>query len=234
MPTVLVSGASRGLGLEFVRQYAADGWSVIATCRDPDKADALAAVKGRIRIERMDSEDEASIAALAARLDGTTIDHLISNAGISSPRPPAGQPHPQSFALTNSEDWLRMLRINLLGPFHLIRAFLPHVAAGQRKVIATVSSRLGSIALNKEGGMYAYRTSKAAVNMMTKSLAADHKATGIAFIVLHPGWVRTDMGGTLAPLAPEHSVANMRQVLDRVTAADSGHFFNHTGEELPW
>lgn len=224
MPTVLVTGANRGIGLEFVRQYKEDGWEVIATCRDPDKADDLKALKAEVH--RLDVADFREIAALGGRLADRQIDVLVNNAGIYG-----GQ---QSFGCTDPDEWARVLRINTMAPMKMAEAFAGHMTRSQRRVIASVSSKMGSMDDNSSGGVYLYRSSKAALNAVNKSLALDLKDRGIVCIVLNPGWVKTDMGGSAAPLAVQPSVAGMRRIIDGATQAHSGRFFNYDGAEIPW
>jgi NAD(P)-dependent dehydrogenase (short-subunit alcohol dehydrogenase family) len=220
MPNVLITGASRGIGREFCRQYLAAGWRVLAAMRDPAKA-----LEGTIA-HRLDVDDPASVSALGQAID-EPLDLVISNAGISGPRDDG----PGNFRV---EPWLQVMRTNVVGPALVADAFTPHLVRGKGRVLATVSSRMGSIGALESGGRYVYRSSKAAVNMVNRLLSFDLKPRGITCIVLHPGWVRTDMGGSSAPVSPEDSVRGMRQVLDRVGPKDTGAFFNYDGTALPW
>lgn len=227
MPTVMITGSNRGLGLEFVRQYAADGWKVIATCRAPGRAEALRAVSGQLEVVALDVGDFAAVDALAARLRGQAIDVLIANAGIAGPegmRP----------GRIDYSGWEEVLRINTLAPVKVALAFIDHVAASSRRLIAAVGSKMGSIADNSSGGSYAYRSSKAALNAAMKSLAVDLKSRGIRVAILHPGWVRTDMGGPGGLIDVTESVTGMRGVLEFVTIENSGRFFNYDGSIVPW
>lgn len=226
MSTVLITGANRGIGLELARQYAADGWRVIATCREPAQATALAAIAG-VEIHALAVDDPAAIAGLAAALAGRTLDLLINNAGIMGPELPA-----QSCEGVDAAGWLQTLKVNSLAPLLLTLALRPALKPGA--TVATLSSQLGSIAENESGGMYAYRASKAAVNMVNKSLAVDLRDDGIICLVLHPGWVQTDMGGAKAPVQVPDSVRGLRRVIDAATAADSGSFIAFDGRRLPW
>jgi NAD(P)-dependent dehydrogenase (short-subunit alcohol dehydrogenase family) len=226
MPTVLITGANRGIGLEFARQYAADGWRVHAACRDPGKAAELKAVKGDVRPHALDVTDEAQIGALAKALAGEPIDILINNAGVRG----LGD----SFGSTEVAGWLETLRVNAVAPIRVSEGLISNLERGQRKLIVNITSRLGSIAENSSGGSYAYRSSKAALNMAAKSMSVDLKGRGITVVVFHPGWVQTDMGGSGAPVTPPESVAGMRAKIAKLTAADSGHFFNYTGQPIPW
>jgi len=227
MPTVLISGASRGLGLEFVRQYAGSGWRVHATCRDPDKATALRAVTGDVVLHRLEVTEKASLDELTHGLNGTKLDLVIANAGVSGPRSMTPE-------LIDRDSWLETLAVNTLAPLALAGALRRNLERGQQKKLVAISSRLGSISCNDDGGFYAYRSSKAALNAVWKSLAIDWRAAGMICVVLHPGWVATDMGGPSADLQPQASVAGMRKVIDGLTPAANGHFFNYDGAELPW
>ncbi|MEX2643177.1 MAG: SDR family oxidoreductase [Acetobacterales bacterium] len=226
MPTVLVTGANRGLGLEFVRQYAADGWRAHACCRKPDDAAELKAVEGDVRIHALDVGDFESIQALAGELSGEALDVLLSNAGIYGPS--------QSLGDINYGGWERVLRVNTLAPVFLTEAFLPHLEKGDGKRVALITSQMGSIADNGSGGNYAYRSSKAALNAAGRSLAVDLAPRGIIVLLLHPGWVRTDMGGPNARIAPPESIAGMRKGIADATPGDAGRFWRYNGTEIPW
>jgi NAD(P)-dependent dehydrogenase (short-subunit alcohol dehydrogenase family) len=208
-PTALITGVSRGLGKELARQYAADGWQVIGTER-----------------KDMDMNEVAQIHRFAAKLKGKPIDLLFCNAGISGKKGMA----PGSFDFGS---WEEVLRVNLLGPAALAEALIDNVAASGRRTIAMMSSRLGSIS-ESSGMTLPYSTSKAALNMLVKGLAATLAARGITVVALSPGWVRTDMGGEGAPLSPEASVRGLRKVLGGLKPADSGKFFSHDGSAIPW
>ena len=209
MPTALITGVSRGLGKELARQYAADGWKVIGTER-----------------KDMDMTDVAQVRRFAAKLKGEAIDLLFCNAGISGKKGMA----PGSF---DFDSWQEVLRVNLLGPAALAEALLDNVAASGHKKIAMMSSRLGSIG-ESSGMTLPYSTSKAALNMLVKGLAATLAARKIVVVALSPGWVRTDMGGDSAPLSPERSVAGLRKVISSLRETDSGRFLSHDGAEIPW
>ncbi|MEE8272227.1 MAG: SDR family oxidoreductase [Alphaproteobacteria bacterium] len=226
MPTILITGAGRGIGLEFARQYGGDGWTVLATLRDPAKAESLLALEGHVAVMPLDVADPASVAILAERLGGTPIDLLINNAGVYGPRSTV-------LGELDYPAWQTVLTVNTLGPMRVTEAFLNHLRAGAQKKIVTVSSRMGSIA-ESSGGAYAYRSSKAAVNSVMKGLAAELAPEGFTVALFHPGWVRTDMGGPTAAVAPADSAAGMRAVIDRLGPADSGGFFDHDGTPIPW
>ncbi len=231
MSVVLITGANRGLGLEFARQYAAAGWRVHATCRDPERAQALAALAegagGAVAIHRLNVGDETTIAALAEALRGETIDLLLNNAGVYGGAR-------KTFGDIDYESWIETLRINALAPLRVAEAFVEQVAASALRRMVFISSKMGSIAENASGDSYIYRSSKAALNAVVKSLAIDLAPRGITAVAFHPGWVKTDMGGPNALLEPEESVAAMRAAIERLTPADSGRFLNYDGASIPW
>ncbi len=226
MPTALVTGANRGIGLEFVRQYAGDGWRVHATCRVPGEAEDLAALAGDIAIHAMDVADGGQVAALAAALEGEAIDLLINNAATTS----AGS---TSFGSLDFEAWDEVMRVNALAPVRVAEAFTEHVGRSRRKLMVAITSRLGSIA-ETGGGYIVYGSSKAALNFAMKSLAGTLSGRGIATVVLHPGWVMTRMGGSGAPTPVAESVGAMRAVIDGLGPGDSGRFLGYDGEDVPW
>jgi len=228
---VLVTGASRGIGLEFARQFSGDGWRVHACCRNADRADALsrlaAKAGGLVSVHALDVTQPDRARTLAAELGSEAVDMLINNAGVYGR-------DADSFGAVDADAWLEALRVNTIAPLKVSEAFADHVARSRRRVIATITSLMGSLADNTSGGHYAYRTSKAAVNMVARSMAVDLRRRGITVVVLNPGWVRTDMGGPSAPTSVEESVAGMRWVLEGLTLRDSGSFIDFDGEPLPW
>lgn len=226
MPTVMITGANRGLGLEFARQYLEDGWGVLATCRNPGAADDLNGVSGELNVHGMAVDDDGAITALAHKLSGQAIDVLINNAGIMGPR--------QSFGELDSDAWMAVLRTNVIAPVKVAEAFVDHVARSDLKKIVTVSSKMGSMADNTSGGSYIYRSSKAGVNAAMRSLSFEVAPQGIASAVLHPGWVRTDMGGPNGLIDAPESVSGMRAVIAALDAGMSGRFWNYDGTEIPW
>jgi NAD(P)-dependent dehydrogenase (short-subunit alcohol dehydrogenase family) len=231
VPTVLVTGANRGLGLEFVRQYAADGWRVYAGCRAPSAADALqalaAASAGLLSIHALDVRDRASIQRLAAELAGQPIDLLINNAAIWGSAK-------QVLGGLDDRIWAEVLDVDVVGPVRVTEAFLENVAASVRRTVVMLSSRLGSIALNDSGGRLMYRAAKAGLNAVAKSLAVDLAPRGIVCVALSPGWARTDMGGPQAPLSPVDSIAGMRRVIEGLDLTQSGQFLAYDGTTVPW
>jgi NAD(P)-dependent dehydrogenase (short-subunit alcohol dehydrogenase family) len=200
---VLITGADRGLGLEFARQYMANGWDVFAACRDPRGAGQLHEMAnrsgGKLTPVAMDVTKGESVRSAAKQLENVAIDLLINNAGT------AGVPG-QRTGNVDYENWARVLDVNAMGPLRVIEAFMEHFARSQRRLIVTITSGMGSLTDNTSGGSVAYRSSKAAVNMAMRSVAADLASRRITCVVVNPGWVRTDMGGASAPLTPEESL----------------------------
>ena len=229
MPSILITGANRGLGLEFARQYAAAGWQVFAGCRHPESADALRqlADAGPVKVLRLDVTDPQSVRRAAAEVGDAAIDIVLNVAGI------IGKPD-QRVGNVDYESWLHVLDVNTMGPLRVTEAFLDNVARSARKLVVTITSGMGSLADNTSGGSIAYRTSKAAVNMVTRSLAIDLRSRGIACVVVNPGWVKTDMGGPNATLTPEQSVSALRRLIDGFGMGDTGKFYNWNGREYPW
>jgi NAD(P)-dependent dehydrogenase (short-subunit alcohol dehydrogenase family) len=219
MPTVLITGATRGIGLEFARQYGMEGWRVIATARAPAEARDLNATGARV--EALDAADPASIAALASRLGGEPVDVLIANAGIYPPG-------------LDAAGWSAAFATNCIGPTLLAQALRANLRAGDLRRIVAISSLMGSIADNSSGGSIAYRSSKAALNAAWHSLAIELAPDGIVAAVLHPGWVQTDMGGPRAQIDTYASVSGLRQVIANLSSEQNGDFFNYDGQRLPW
>lgn len=221
---VLLTGANRGIGLEFARQLAARGDRVVATCRNPAAASELAALD--VQVETLDVVEAASIERIAALYEDRNLDLLINNAGVGVGHRPLGK--------LDYEEMGIFYATNAVGPLRLIEALLPALRRGEYPTVVSLTSRVGSIQDNTSGGSYAYRASKAALNAITKSLAIDLAEEGFTCVVLHPGWVQTDMGGANAPLPTDQSVAGMLRVLEGLSQEDSGGFFDYTGETLPW
>jgi NAD(P)-dependent dehydrogenase (short-subunit alcohol dehydrogenase family) len=238
MTVVLITGASRGLGLELSRQYAAEGATVLATCRDPAGAGELAALAARypaaVRIEALDVTDHAAIDALAGKYRGQPIDILINNAGDIGPRDPERtRIHEQHFGTLNYAEWRRVLEVNTLSPAKVAEAFVEHVAASHRKLMVFVSSTTGS---NVEGAYatFAYCSSKAALNKVVTMLAMALKPRGIACAAVCPGYVRTKLGGDAAPLGVEESITGLRRVIAGLDLSRTGTFTRYNGQAIPW
>jgi NAD(P)-dependent dehydrogenase (short-subunit alcohol dehydrogenase family) len=222
MPRVLITGAGRGIGLELTRQYAHDGWEVIATVRDPAAAAELQALG--VRVEGLDICDFAALSAFPERLDGAPLDLFIANAGLSQAK--------WIRSAGDAEAWQAVHAVNAVAPTLLAELLLPLVeAAGGR--MAAISSRMGSIA-DSSGGYIAYRASKAALNAAWYALAQGWRERDVTLILLHPGWVQTDMGGPQAPLEAQESVAGMRKVIAGLPRHASGSFRDYRGEPVPW
>ena len=216
MPSVLITGANRGIGLELARQYSTDCWDVVATARQTSaELDDLGT-----SVEELDLSDADAVAAFA--IDGP-LDLFIADAGTNHPMNPNGA--------ENARDWQTMMMVNAIAPFQLGHALLPKMAKGGKMI--AISSGMGSIGDNG-GGWIPYRTSKAALNMAWSCLALEAKSRGVTAVVLSPGWVKTRMGGTGAEITPEQSVSDIRALIDRLTVDDTGRFLRRNGSELPW
>ncbi len=231
MSAILVTGANRGIGLELVRQYSADGWQVHACCRNPDAATELQRLAGdtagKVALHRLDVTDDGLISDLARQLQRQPIDILFNNAGVY------GQSDAW-FGNTSRTAWLDALNVNTISPMKVMEALVDNVAASELRIMATLSSKMGSMADNRSGGSYVYRSTKAALNAVMVSAAHDLKPRGITAVVLHPGWVRTDMGGPNGEISVAESVAAMRQILSRVGPDDAGSFYEIDGSIIPW
>ncbi len=227
--TALVTGANRGIGLGLTEQLLAKGYTVIATARNPDGARELWEAERdfgkRCEIHELDVTSDADLDKLVKALNGRPIDLLINNAGVMPEKP-------GRFTDVSADAMLKGFTVNVLGPMRVLQKLLPNLKASGKAVVGTVTSKMGSIADNSSGGYYAYRVSKAAVNMMNKSFAIDHP--DVVSVVLHPGWVKTAMGGANAPLSVEDSVKGMLEVLGSAKAEHSGKFFDYSGKEIPW
>jgi NAD(P)-dependent dehydrogenase (short-subunit alcohol dehydrogenase family) len=222
--TVLITGANRGLGLEFARQLDSLGYTVIGTARKPARATELKELG--VRVEQLDVADAESVTGLAERLDGLPIDILINNAGFFDRSN-------RTLAEVEFDVMARTLEVNALGPLRVARALLPNLEAGSRRTIVNITSQMGSIE-NNGGSYYSYRASKSALNQLMVTLARELEEQDYTVVLMHPGWVRTDMGGSGATLSPEESVTGMLQVIGGLTTGDSGRFLDYSGKELPW
>ena len=225
--TVLVTGANRGLGLEFVKQYATDNYEVIACVRKLNKKDSLHKLQAsykNISIFELDIQNFLSIDQLAKILK-KPIDILINNAGVY---PDSSIDH------IDYDVWLDAFKINTLAAFKMTIAFLPHLKKGDLKKVASLTSKMGSIDDNSGGGEYLYRSSKAALNMVMKSLSIDLKPYNLSLITLHPGWVRTDMGGPNGLIDAYESVAGMKRQIEKLSVKTTGQFIAYDGKKIPW
>ncbi len=227
MPTVLITGANRGIGLQFARTYARDGWRVHGCCRHPDKATTLREdCGGELVTHRLDVTDGLRVRGLGREMSDEPIDLLINNAGVIGSR--------VGFGETDYDDWLEAFKANTLAPMRMVEAFVKSVTASERKLVVNISSKMGSIGSNVSADAHVYRTTKAALNMVTKCLANALGDQGVTVVSFHPGWVQTDMGGPDAAITVEQSVAGMRNVITSLDSSANGKFFNYDGEELPW
>ena len=218
MPKVLITGANRGIGLEFARQYSEDGWNVIATARHSSaELDGL-----DVRVEMLDLGDADAVAAFPQKIGGS-LDLFVANAGTNHPMNTDGA--------ENGRAWESMMMVNAIAPYQLGKALLPKMAQGGKMM--AMSSGMGSIAENS-GGWIPYRTSKAALNMAWNCLALEAKSRGIACVLFSPGWVKTRMGGAGAQITSQESVSAMRRLIDRLTVDDTGKFMRRSGSEIPW
>lgn len=230
MPSVLITGSSRGIGLELARRYAALGWRVYATCRTPSAAQALnelASLHAHLTVHALDVTDARSIEALAASLLGQPVDLLINNAGIGGSAVTLGA--------IDLVRWRSVLETNVLGPTKIVDAFVPHLLAGALRKVVNISSTLGSIA-RSSGGNYAYRSSKAALNMVMRSMALDLAPQGIIVVLMSPGIVDTDFtrGGRMPKISVQDSVAGLMTMIDRLTPEHAGTFLRYSGETVEW
>ena len=222
--TYVVTACNRGLGLELARQLNARGDRVITTARNLEAAGELR--KLDVEAHQVDVTDDDSVEQFAAALAGEPVGILINNAGVGVKSRP--------FERLDFDEMMEFFSVNSVGPLRMAKALLPNLRAGGRKTIVNMTSRMGSIADNSSGAAYAYRASKAALNMETRSMALDLGAEGFTCIVMHPGWVQTDMGGSRAPVTVENSIAGILGVIDHLDGSDSGKFFDFTGVEVPW
>lgn len=239
MSTALITGANRGLGLEFVRRLSLMGWRVLATCRSPDQAEALRrlAIESRqaVEVHALDTGDRKSIGALSAAVGDQAIDLLVCNAGVSQLKQAlitgtAGQ------RIQDADDalWFEGYRTNAIGPLRVAAAFADRVVASKRRLMAFISTRMSVAGQNNSGAYYMYRSSKAALNVIVKNLSIELAPRGVTCIALHPGWVRTDMGGKNADVSPEESVTGMLKILLDPKLPKKAQFLDYRGETVPW
>lgn len=232
MKRVLITGANRGLGLELVRQCLARGDRVFAGCRTPGQAAALqapaASHPGQLTVLLLDVTDEETmdVAVEAIRAQVDALDLLLNNAGV--------HPGDETIRQVSAETLVHTFRVNAVGPILVAQRCLDLLRAGDRPTIVNISSEAGSISRMQRHRGYAYYGSKAALNMFTRALAFDSKMEGILVVALHPGWMRTDMGGSMAPLPPADSATGILEVVEGLTPADRGRFYTYEGEEYAW
>jgi NAD(P)-dependent dehydrogenase (short-subunit alcohol dehydrogenase family) len=226
MPTAVITGANRGLGLEFTRVYLAEGWTVHAGCRHPTKADALRKLKGDLHIHALDVSDDKDVKALARSMSNEPVDLLINNAGVYGKRD-------LKLGTLDYADWEQVMKINVLSPIRVAEALAENVIHSGQKKMAFVSSRMGSITANAGGSMI-YRSSKTALNMAVHCISLELRPRGVTCVILHPGWVKTDMGTSKAAVEIPDSIAGMRAVIDGAKIEDTGKFCDYLGQPLPW
>jgi NAD(P)-dependent dehydrogenase (short-subunit alcohol dehydrogenase family) len=232
MPSVLITGSNRGLGLEWARQYAEDGWRVYATCRHPLEAaelQTMAAQDKRITVHRLDVTKIEEMNALSVELMKEPIDVLVNNAGVYLEKYRDVELNKICY-----EQWLYTFQVNTLGAVRMTRAFYEHVARSERKLVVVISTHMASIADIAAPGAYYYRSTKAALNAAMEGITFELKTRGVGVLLLHPGWVQTRMGGAGTSLMPPESVAGMRSLVDTFTLDRSGRFFRYDGIEMPW
>ncbi|MEP6971155.1 MAG: SDR family oxidoreductase [Betaproteobacteria bacterium] len=231
MKTVLITGANRGIGLGHAQRFAQRGIEVFATARAPESAEELTALAhahpGKFTVLHYDASAPDAPAALKAAIGDTPIDLVLANAGASGE---SGQ----ALGNIHVEGVLDLIRVNALAPLKLVEALIYNITLSERKLIAFQSSQMGSVGNNHSGGSYEYRLSKSALNMIARNVANDLKSRGVIAVALHPGWVRTRMGGPGASVPVQASVEGQQKLFDTLTLARSGHFFNYDGTELPW
>ncbi|PCJ22229.1 MAG: short-chain dehydrogenase [Gammaproteobacteria bacterium] len=230
--TVLITGANRGLGIEFVKQYLGEAWDVLACCRSPESASQLMDLASRhheqLQIIPMDVADLSSVNGLGKQLKGQKIDLIINNAGAYCSSGVFGKDAIDVAA------WQHSFAVNTIGPIKVVEALLDNLTQGEGKSIALITSKMGSVSDNSSGGSYLYRSSKAALNAAGKSLAMDLAGLGIHVGIYHPGWVKTDMGGSNALITASQSVSGIRTQIADLGAEKSGGFYSYDGQLIAW
>ncbi|MDX1593136.1 MAG: SDR family oxidoreductase [Gammaproteobacteria bacterium] len=232
MPSILVTGASRGMGLEWTRQCAERGWRVYATCRDPFEAGELRRIEeshGTITLHKLDVTDPAQVATLARTLPNASIDVLVHNAGVWKDWDPTLRIGKLKF-----DAWEETWQVNVLGPVRLTDALVEHVARSERRLVVGITSEMGCVSRITSPGSYAYRASKAALNAALHGMAHELRRRDIGVLLLHPGWVRTTMGGESATLSPAEAVEKMLECVDGFTMEQTGKLFTSAGREMSW
>ena len=224
MTTIMITGASRGLGLEFARQFYNEECRVIATCRSPKDANELNAI-GDIDVHALDVTDDKSVTTLAYKLRGENIDILINNAGVIGQR--------DGFGRIDYDIWAETMDTNVFGPMRVAEAFRDNVMNSEKKQMIFITSRMGSIT-EAVPNAYVYRSSKAALNMAVKCLSAELAEQGLIAVLFHPGHVQTDMGGQAAPVMPHTSIEGMKNQIVALTRDDNGRFLSYDGHQIPW
>ena len=224
MTTIMITGASRGLGLEFARQFYNEECRIIATCRNPKDANELNAI-GDIDVHSLDVTEDKSVAILADKLRGENIDILINNAGVIGQR--------DGFGKLDYDIWAETMDTNVFGPMRVAEAFRDNVMNSKKKQMIFITSRMGSIT-EAVPNAYVYRSSKAALNMAVKCLSVELEEKGLIAVLFHPGHVQTDMGGQAAPVTPQKSIEGMKNQIVALTRDDNGRFLSYDGHQIPW
>ncbi|WP_440056979.1 SDR family oxidoreductase (plasmid) [Pseudoalteromonas sp. T1lg65] len=230
MKTILITGANRGIGLALTKTYLQGGWHVIATCREPQYATELNELMPtfpELQVFALNMINYEQMEELSEKLAPVKLDIVLNNAGVYGPKE-------YGFGEVDIDEWREVLEVNVIAPMRLAELFYTHLMQGEDKIFAVLSSKLASNTLNTEGGGYIYRCTKAALNSIVKSLSNDLLPEGIRTAALHPGWVKTDMGGPDAPLSTEESATGLKSVLDHFSDAQSGGFYDYQGEAIPW
>ena len=226
MKTVLITGANRGIGLSLVKNYLAQGWQVHATYRSEKSSQDLLELEGdNLTCHPLDVTDYQGLSEFANALPA--LDVLINNAGYYGPKG-------YGFGNTDIDEWRKVFEINTIAPLKLVEALFPNLQRGQLKKVACLSSKVGSMTENTSGGGYIYRSSKAALNSVVKSLSNDLSSQNFTVLALHPGWVQTEMGGPNALIDTQTSAAGLVEVIERADISRSGEFINYDGTALPW
>lgn len=227
---LLITGANRGIGLALVKEYLALDWHVVACCRDPQSSEALTELleqHSNLDIFELDVTDYQAVADLSESLNDLPLDLLINNAGYYGPKG-------YGFGDTNVEEWRKVLEVNTIAPLKLAEAFYAHLSGSSRPIIASMSSKVGSMEDNTSGGGYIYRSSKAGLNSVVKSLSNDLLPQGIISVALHPGWVLTEMGGPNALIDTHKSALGLIKVIAELDESKSGGFYDYLGKVIPW
>jgi len=230
MATILVTGANRGLGIEFVEQYLNEGNEVIATYRNENSSMDLIEMgneRSNLKLLQLDVSSNKSLNSFAENLGDSPIDIFINNAGVYGPRN-------SSFGNVDEENWIPAIKINAIAPILLTQLIIKNIRSGADKKLIYITSKMGSIDDNKGGGAYVYRSSKTALNAVVKSLSVDLKNEGIVVVLIHPGWVKTDMGGPNALIDKDTSVRGMTEVISNLDISSTGNFYNYDGSIIPW
>jgi NAD(P)-dependent dehydrogenase (short-subunit alcohol dehydrogenase family) len=228
MPTLMITGANRGIGAQLAKNYASDGWQVIAACRQaPEWINDFA----NAEFLKLDVLDEASLQQAKSELGDRPLDVLWNNAGVYLDKGTV-------FSGIDYDAWVKTMAVNTMAPLRVSEVFIDNIAASDYKVLTFTSSLMASIERTMAGGSYGYRTSKAALNMAIKCLSVDLKDRGISAVAMDPGWVKTEMGGAGAEITVDVSAAGMKQMIDMVIeggqSKHNGHFYRYDGTEVPW